>query len=115
MTATLVACNGAAEWVPKVAWEQQVFRNYDLRGRTYGQVKAEFGLSAQPAQHVIKKVADAYRADRATRRRFRPLAGAIVKSCGLWLGMIARCPFWDWGSWSSIAPSCCWVRLRGGT
>jgi putative transposase len=74
LNATLVACNGAAEWVSKVAWEQQVFRNYDLRGRTYGQVKAEFGLSAQPAQHVIKKVADAYRADRATRRRFRRLA-----------------------------------------
>jgi putative transposase len=74
LASTLAACNRAAEWVSTVAWDQRVFRNYDLRGRTYGQVKAEFGLSAQPAQHVIKKVADAYRADRATRRRFRLLA-----------------------------------------
>jgi len=74
LAATLVACNRAAEWVSTVAWEQRVFHNYDLRGCTYGQVKAEFGLSAQPAQHVIKKVADAYRGDPTTRRRFRPLA-----------------------------------------
>lgn len=74
LAATLAACNRAATWVSTVAWDEQVFRNYDLRGRTYGQVKTEFGLSAQPAQHVIKKVADAYRNDRQKRRRFRPLA-----------------------------------------
>jgi putative transposase len=74
LASTLEACNRAANWVSKVAWDQKVFRNYDLRSRTYGQVKAEFGLSAQPAQHVIKKVADACRHNRSTRRRFRPLA-----------------------------------------
>jgi putative transposase len=46
LASTLEACNRAANWVSKVAWDQQVFRNYDLRSRTYGQVKAEFGLSA---------------------------------------------------------------------
>jgi putative transposase len=30
------------------------------------------GLSAQPAVRVIKKVADAYKTDRRTRRSFRP-------------------------------------------
>ncbi|NUW30937.1 hypothetical protein HTZ77_05825 [Nonomuraea sp. SMC257] len=38
-----------------------MFRNFDLRKHTYEQVKAVFGLAAQAAQHVIKKVCDAYR------------------------------------------------------
>jgi putative transposase len=38
---------------------------------TYAQVKA-LGRSAQPAQHVIKKVTDAYKLDRQRRRVFRP-------------------------------------------
>ena len=37
-----------------------MFRNYDLRKHTYAQIKDGYGLAAQAAQHVIKKVADAY-------------------------------------------------------
>ena len=36
----------------------------------YGQLRA-LGLSAQPAVRVIKKVADAYKLDRRTKRTFR--------------------------------------------
>lgn len=74
LAATLTACNRAAEWVSMVAWERRLFRNCNLRRFTYGRVKAEFGLSAQPAQQVIKKVADAYKPDSRTRRQFRPLS-----------------------------------------
>ncbi|QFY07278.1 IS200/IS605 family element transposase accessory protein TnpB [Nonomuraea phyllanthi] len=56
---TLRLCNAAANLVSRTAWETKVFRNYDLRLHTYGELKS-MGLSAQPAQHVIKKVADAY-------------------------------------------------------
>lgn len=35
-------------------------------------VKKEHGLAAQPALHVIRKVADAYRLDKKTKRVFRP-------------------------------------------
>ncbi|WP_326644476.1 transposase [Streptosporangium sp. NBC_01755] len=56
---TLRLCNDAANLVSGVAWETKVFRNYDLRLHSYGDLKA-MGLSAQPAQHVIKKVSDAY-------------------------------------------------------
>src|SRR4029453_8775710 len=60
LAATLACANRAANFVAEIAWERKVFRNYALRRHTYAQVKA-LGLSAQPAQHVIKKVADAYR------------------------------------------------------
>jgi putative transposase len=61
---TLALCNQAANLVSRTAWETTTFRNYDLRKHTYGLLK-DMGLSAQPAQHVIKKVADAYTTVRA--------------------------------------------------
>ncbi|MEU7853843.1 transposase [Nonomuraea sp. NPDC049141] len=60
LEATLRACNDAAMWVSTLAHEQRVFGNYDLRKHVYGQIKDEYGLAAQAAQHVIKKVTDAY-------------------------------------------------------
>ncbi len=70
LRATLDLTNQTANLVSDVAWQRSVFRNFDLRKITYGQVRAK-GLSAQPAQHVIKKVADAYKTDRRTKRTFR--------------------------------------------
>ncbi|MFI6450817.1 RNA-guided endonuclease InsQ/TnpB family protein [Streptosporangium amethystogenes] len=76
---TLRLCNEAANLVSGVAWETKTFRNYDLRVHSYGELKA-MGLSAQPAQHVIKKVTDAYATVKAqVRARLRkPLAKPIA-------------------------------------
>lgn len=60
LEATLHAANTAARQVSQLAHQQRTFRNYDLRKHTYEQVRAGHGLAAQAAQHVIKKVADAY-------------------------------------------------------
>jgi putative transposase len=59
LRSTLHACNDAANEVSRVAFETNVFREYALRKPTYAALKAR-GLGAQAAQHVIKKVADAY-------------------------------------------------------
>ncbi|MEV6987258.1 transposase [Sphaerisporangium sp. NPDC051017] len=61
LEATLDAANRAADLVSRIAFTQRCFRNFDLRRHAYDRIKAEFGLAAQAAQHVIKKVADAYR------------------------------------------------------
>lgn len=58
LEATLRACNAAASRVAEVAFEQGVFREYELRRHTYRDLRSQ-GLGAQAAQHVIKKVADA--------------------------------------------------------
>ncbi|MEV0757853.1 RNA-guided endonuclease TnpB family protein, partial [Streptosporangium sp. NPDC050280] len=60
LEATLRAVNTAACQVSRQAHEQRTFRNYDLRKHTYTQIKDRYGLAAQAAQHVVKKVADAY-------------------------------------------------------
>ncbi|MFE2736579.1 RNA-guided endonuclease InsQ/TnpB family protein [Streptomyces sp. NPDC059349] len=59
LSATLTACNDAANWVSVVAFEHGVPREYELRKHTYAELKAR-GLGAQAAQHVIKKVRDSY-------------------------------------------------------
>ncbi|CCK30028.1 transposase [Streptomyces davaonensis JCM 4913] len=60
LEATLLACNEAATWASAVAFEKDVKRNFALREHTYTEIKARWGLGAQAAQHVIKKVCDAY-------------------------------------------------------
>ncbi|WP_330459888.1 transposase [Streptomyces sp. NBC_00820] len=57
---TLHACNEAATWASKVAFEKNVKKNFALRDHTYSEIKARWGLGAQAAQHVIKKACDAY-------------------------------------------------------
>ncbi|MEV0404459.1 transposase, partial [Actinoallomurus sp. NPDC050550] len=56
---TLRTANEAACWVSGVAFERGVPREYELRRHTYAELR-ERGLGAQVAQHVIKKVRDAY-------------------------------------------------------
>ncbi|WP_245679266.1 hypothetical protein [Actinomadura hibisca] len=61
LAATLHATNQAANWVSETAFATGVKREYALRKLTYAALK-EQGLGAQAAQHVIKKVCDAYAA-----------------------------------------------------
>ncbi|MER6066594.1 transposase [Streptomyces sp. NPDC001792] len=59
LRSTLLECNDAANWVSRIAFEHGIPREYELRKYTYAELKAR-GLGAQAAQHVIKKVRDAY-------------------------------------------------------
>ena len=67
---TLLVCNEVANQVGRAAITHGVQRNYGLRLYTYAEAKAA-GLAAQAAQHVIKKVADAYTTRRANARNGR--------------------------------------------
>lgn len=67
LRSTLRTVNDLACWVSGVAFTHGVPREYELRTHTYPRLKAE-GLGAQAAQHVIKKVRDAYTALHANIR-----------------------------------------------
>ncbi|WP_460808334.1 RNA-guided endonuclease InsQ/TnpB family protein [Micromonospora zhanjiangensis] len=60
LESTLRACNTAACEVAATARQIDCYRNYDLRKHTYQGIKTNYALGAQAAQHVIKKVCDAY-------------------------------------------------------
>ncbi|MFF3896440.1 RNA-guided endonuclease TnpB family protein, partial [Streptomyces sp. NPDC001812] len=62
---TLQACNEAATWASDVAFEKDVKKNFALCRHTYTEIKTRWNLGAQAAQHVIKKVCDAYATLRA--------------------------------------------------
>jgi putative transposase len=113
LQATLNLANQAAILVSGVAWEQRCFGNYQLRRHTYGQLKA-MGLSAQPAQHVIKKVADAYRTVKAqVRDGLRgPLTGPVAFRADAAQPYDDRCLSWqlDRGTLSIWATA---GRLKG--
>ncbi|WP_308163870.1 RNA-guided endonuclease InsQ/TnpB family protein [Nonomuraea sediminis] len=79
LEATLHAVNQAANDVSRIAFTAGATREYDLRGHTYQDIKQRYGLGAQAAQHVIKKVADAYTTVKANLKARPRLARANGK------------------------------------
>ncbi len=67
LAATLHAVNAQADLVSQVAFDTGTTRNFPLRKLAYAQVRAA-GIGSQAAQHVIKKVTDAYTALAASIR-----------------------------------------------
>jgi putative transposase len=65
LAGTLLACNTAATWLSAKMHAERVHRKHDAQKRFYTELRARFGLSAQPAIRVIGKVADAYTTLRA--------------------------------------------------
>ncbi|WP_211294120.1 RNA-guided endonuclease InsQ/TnpB family protein [Lentzea kentuckyensis] len=62
LAATLYACNQAAGFVSRMAFERNVMSRNELQKLCYREIKDRFGLSAQPAVRVVKKVVNAYAA-----------------------------------------------------
>jgi putative transposase len=88
LEATLRACNRAADHAARVAFEREVTDRNGLQKLLYADLKVTFGLSAQPAVRVVKKVVDAYATLKAqakagllgksTSKRFRRAMGSPV-------------------------------------
>jgi len=74
---TLKRANAACNHISDVAWNTAAFGQYKLQKATYYDVKRVFGLNAQAVVQCVKKVADAYKLDKKTKRTFRPL-GSIA-------------------------------------
>jgi putative transposase len=77
LRATLERANDAANYISREAWNAQVFGQFKLHKLIYAQVRAQTGLTAQVVVRLIAKVADSYKLDHKTRRRFSP-CGAIA-------------------------------------
>ena len=69
---TLVRCNEACTWLAGVGFESGTFRQFDLHKLAYGDLRVEFGLTAQAAVRSIAKVADAFKVNRKVAPVFRP-------------------------------------------
>lgn len=74
---TMGAANTAANFASRLAWDNRVFGRVPLQKLVYHPIRQEFGVSAQSACLIVRKVADAYKLDKKTIREFRPL-GAVA-------------------------------------
>jgi putative transposase len=74
---TLDRTNAVCNDLSARAWEARTFGQFALHKLAYADVRARSGLSAQVIARTIAKVADAYKLDKRTRRKFRP-HGAIA-------------------------------------
>lgn len=74
---TIRLANSCCNWLSAKAWEHKKFRAFDLHKLCYHEARATFPLTAQVVVRCISKVADAYKLDKKTQRRFRP-TGAIA-------------------------------------
>jgi IS605 OrfB family transposase len=72
LKATLKTCNAAADWVSAEGFAHGVFTQFALQSRYYKDVRTQFVLGAQATCLVFGKVADAYKLDKKTQRKFRP-------------------------------------------
>lgn len=77
LEATIRRVNTACNYVSDVAWRTRVFRQFDLHREVYVECRNRFELTAQAAVLAIGKVSDAYKLNKLTKRKFRPL-GAIA-------------------------------------
>ena len=73
---TIIQANAACCSISEIAWNKRIFNQFKLHHETYNGIKAGSDLSAQMIVRCISKVTDAYKADRKTKRQFRPM-GAI--------------------------------------
>jgi putative transposase len=71
LLSTLRAANDACNFVSRAAQQEKSFRQFDLHHLCYRNVRLRFNLSAQVAVRVISKVADSYKLDRKTERKFK--------------------------------------------
>lgn len=69
---TIEVANAAADRLSDLAWVAGEFRRFPLQKLGYRIIRDEFPLSAQVVCLLTGKVADAYKLDHDTRRRFRP-------------------------------------------
>jgi putative transposase len=71
---TLATANRACTWLAGQAWETQTFGQFALHRLAYHPCREKFLLAAQMVVRCIAKVADAYKLDTKTRRRFKRYA-----------------------------------------
>ncbi|WP_208903435.1 RNA-guided endonuclease InsQ/TnpB family protein [Streptomyces incarnatus] len=74
LESTLRACNRAATYASQIGFAQDIKDRNGLQKEVYADLKATFGLSAQPVVRTVKKVVDAYASLKANLRagRFGP-------------------------------------------
>lgn len=74
---TLREANRACKWISEKAFQDKIFKQFDLHKSCYYSIKESFKLSAQMIVRAIAKVVDSYKLDKKKQRTFNDL-GSIA-------------------------------------
>ncbi len=74
---TMKEANKASDWISKTAFENKIFKQFNLHQLTYHSAKERFNLSAQMLVRSIAKVADSYKTQTDKQTTFKP-TGSIA-------------------------------------
>ncbi len=74
---TMQRFNDASNWVSEEAFREKIYRRLPLQNLCYYAVRERFGLPAQLAIHVTRKVCDSYAADKSVCHTFGPHSAVI--------------------------------------
>jgi putative transposase len=74
---TIEMANSCCDAIRELAFASQTFRQYAIHQAFYSHIREHWPLSAQIVVRCIAKVADSYKLDKKTQRRFKAL-GAIA-------------------------------------
>lgn len=74
---TMQRFNEACNWASGEAFREKSYRRLPLQNLCYFEVRARFGLPAQLAIHVTRKVCDSYAADKSVCHTFGPHSAVI--------------------------------------
>ena len=77
LLATLREANKACDWISKEAFENKIFKQFNLHKLVYRPVRDTFNLSAQMVVRQIAKVADSYKTQTKKQTTFKP-TGSIA-------------------------------------
>jgi len=80
LESTLRAVNKVCDDISQTAWDKKTFNQVKLHHLCYHRIKQSSNLSAQAIVRAIAKVADAYKLDKKTLRRFRSLGSIAYDS-----------------------------------
>lgn len=74
---TLKQANLACDWISQMAFENKIFKQFDLHKLCYKITRQTFNLSAQIVVRQIKKVVDSYKIQKKKQTTFKP-TGSIA-------------------------------------
>lgn len=74
---TMRRFNEACNWVSQEAFREKAYKRLPLQKLCYYAVRERFGLPAQLAIHVTRKVCDSYAADKSVCHTFGPYSAVI--------------------------------------
>lgn len=69
---TMERFNSACDAIAEVAFREQTANKIRLQKVVYGQIRSQFGLSAQMTVRAISKVCESYKRDKTIQPKFRP-------------------------------------------